>query len=55
MVRAIYAVEANELSFLFFLWIVHQNHGVDCMLNIKNGLQEKKMKKGTQYMSTYLQ
>lgn len=55
MIRGIYSVETNELSFLFFLWYVRQNHGIECMINIKKGLQEKKMKYGAQHLSHFLQ
>ena len=53
-VRGIFGCETNELSFLFFLWLTHQNHGLDCMFSVKNGLQEKRMKYGTQYLSIFL-
>jgi hypothetical protein len=42
------------MSFLYFLWYVHQSRDFDNLINIKNGLQERKTKLGTQHMSKYL-
>lgn len=54
-VRSIIGCETNEVSFLFFLWYIHQNHGLDCLVNVENGLQCTKFVKGTQYLSFYLE
>jgi monoamine oxidase len=53
--RSIFGAEPCEISFLFFLWYVHQNKDFDNLINIKNGLQGFKTKLGTQHMSKYLQ
>lgn len=42
------------MSFLYFLWSVHQNKDFENLVSIKNGLQEKKTKLGTQYFSKFL-
>lgn len=52
--RSIFGAEPCEMSFLFFLWYVHQNKDFDNLINIKNGLQDKKTKLGTQHLSKYL-
>ena len=53
-IRAVLGVEADEVSFLFFLWYVKQNQGIDRLINIENGLQEKTMKHGSQHLSEFL-
>ena len=52
--RSIFGAEPCEMSFLFFLWYVHQIKDFDNLINIKNGLQDKKSKLGTQHFSKYL-
>lgn len=46
--------ELTQMSFLYLLWFVHQNKDFDNLVSIKNGLQEKKTKLGTQHLSKYL-
>ena len=53
-IRAVLGVETDEVSFLFFLWYIRQNGGVENLINIVNGLQEKKMKYGSQFLSEFL-
>lgn len=55
LVRTNYGCETNEVSFLFFLLYVHQNHGLACMMNTAQGLQAYKFVKGTQPLSFYLE
>ncbi len=53
-VRTVIGCETNEVSFLFFLWYIHHNHGFQNMYTIDNGLQAKKFVKGAQQLSRYL-
>ena len=36
------------------MWYVRHNFGIDCLVNIENGLQARKFLKGTQFLSRYL-
>ena len=35
-IRAVLGVETNEVSFLFFLWYIRQNGGIENLINIEN-------------------
>lgn len=52
--RVILGVELSEVSLLYFLWYIHQSGDFDNLINVENGLQEKKTSKGTQWMSLFL-
>ena len=52
--RTVFGVDPCEISFLFFLWYVHQSRDFDNLININKGLQEKKTKLGTQHFSLFL-
>jgi hypothetical protein len=53
-IRVILGVELCEVSLLYFLYYVNQSKDIENLINIENGLQEKKTKLGTQHMSIYL-
>lgn len=53
-IRVILGVELCEVSLLYFLYYVNQSKDFDNLINVENGLQEKKTKLGTQHMSIYL-
>lgn len=38
-IRSIWGADPCEISFLFFLWNVHQNKDFDNLINMENGLQ----------------
>jgi len=50
-VRSIFGADPCEISFLFFLWYVHQSRDFDNLININKGLQQKTTKLGTQHFS----
>jgi hypothetical protein len=37
MIRAIFAAESNEVSFLFFLWYVNQSGSIENLIKVKDG------------------
>ncbi|XP_077983265.1 amine oxidase [flavin-containing] B-like [Glandiceps talaboti] len=48
LVRAVYAVEPEELSFLHFLWYIKSGDGIMRITSTKDGGQERKFIGGTQ-------
>ena len=47
VIRGVFGCEPNELSFLFFLWYVHQSGTVENLVKLKNANQDSKFVNGS--------